>query len=321
VKRFAPLVLAWLAAPAAGGGAERPGRVERVAHVATDEVFVPAGRFTMGFAAADDVEAWSAARTACIAEIGDLGAEWCLTDKPLFGAAVPRREVYLTGFAIDRAEVTVAAYRRCVAAGACAVAPLVTGDQRYTEAAWPVVNVTWRDATDYCAWAGRRLPTEAEWERAARGTDGRTWPWGDVARDDDFNHGAMEDGAVLATRRVSSPNVSFDEGRDVVADPSDGAAYLAPPGSEPWGVSPTGAIDMAGNAAEWVADYFDPSYLGLEAVDPVRLSRKGGLGARVVRGGSWLGLPYQARTYARDARLPDQRSPQVGFRCARDLVR
>src|SRR5690606_24472221 len=234
-------------------------------------------------------------------------------------SAQPARQIFLPAYAIDRREVTVAAYRRCVVAGACDVAPLVVGDQRYTAADLPVVNVTWQDAVDHCAFVGRRLPTEAEWERAARGTDRRRWPWGNVQRDADFNHGAVEHPAVLMSRLSAQPNHwAFD----LVADASDGAAYLAPPGSEPWSRSPVGADDLAGNVAEWVEDYYAAGgYRDLPVVAPVRRSRKDGLAERVVRGGSWRSPPHAARTYAREASPAERRATTVGFRCARDIAR
>jgi formylglycine-generating enzyme len=306
-----------LAGPAGDASEGRRGRVERIEHQPPDQVIVPAGSFIMGFP--DEDAAWREASATCVREYGSRAAEWlCPDDRPLFRDAMTARRVYLPAFAIDRHEVTVASYRRCVAAGGCDIAPLVLGDQRYTESSLPVVNVTWQDAVDYCAFIGGRLPTEAEWERAARGTDGRRWPWGDVDRDDDFNHGASESEAIQATRQSVTPHYVYIA--DAVPDDSDGAAYLAPPGSEPWSQSPTGAHDMAGNAAEWVLDYHG-SYDELPDVSPVRLSRQDGLTEKVVRGGSWLGLPHLGRTYARQKEAPNRRAPFIGFRCARDLAR
>src|SRR5512134_3264010 len=88
------------------------------------------------------------------------------------------REVYVSPFLIDRREVTAAEYRRCVLAGSCDLTPLVAGDRRFIRDDLPVVNVTWFDAVSFCGWQGKRLPTEAEWEKAARGDDARRWPWG-----------------------------------------------------------------------------------------------------------------------------------------------
>jgi formylglycine-generating enzyme required for sulfatase activity len=309
-----PEVIADTGDPAAPGA--RPGRAERVAHTRSAEVIIPAGGFVMGFA--DEEAANDEALEACIRELGPLHEDAC-HQAGLFRDAVPERRVFLAAFAIDRFEVTVAAYRECVAAGVCDIAPLVSGDQRYTEAAHPVVNVCWQDAADYCAFAGGRLPTEAEWERAARGTDGRRWPWGNVPRDDDFNHGAMETTALLQTRALAMPGGFAPE--EWIADASDGWTYLAPGGSEPWSQSPTGAHDLAGNVAEWVEDYYgQDGYADLPTVSPARRSRHEGLSERVVRGGSWLDPPFRGRTYARQRIDPVHRAPTIGFRCARDVV-
>jgi sulfatase modifying factor 1 len=305
------LALTMLAARSPDAGEPRPGRTARHDHARSEMVDVTAGTFTMGFA--DEASAWTEALLTCERELGERVAEWYCRDKPLFKDAVPERQVFVPAFSIDRHEVTVASFRRCIAAARCDVAALTTGDQRYTESELPVVNVTWQDAADYCAFAAKRLPTEAEWERAARGTDGRRWPWGQEERLDDFNHGANEVAAVLMTRAMPNGAVM-----DFVPDDRDGAAYLARPGSEPWGQSPTGAEDMAGNAAEWVADFYaSKGYADLPLVSPVRLSRDEHMTQRVVRGGSWLEPPFFGRTYARRNVLPSTRSPAIGFRCAR----
>jgi formylglycine-generating enzyme required for sulfatase activity len=182
------------------------------------EVYVPAGTFSMGCSPGD---------TACDA------------------AESPYHEVAMSAFYIDRTEVTWAAYGECVAAGGC-TSPLGAGSGPACEAtdrgAYPQTCVTWDQARAYCQWRGRDLPTEAQWEKAARGTDGRVYPWGDA---------------------TPTCELSNQGGCAAALDPAD---------SHPAGASPHGALNMAGNAGEFVADWWDPGYYGTPAAagpDPV----------------------------------------------------
>lgn len=208
-------------------------------------------------------------------------------------------EVWLSAFEIDATEVTVASYRRCVAAGACAPPAFAPGDARYDQPSFPVTHVRWEDANSYCNFAGGRLPTEAEWELAARGTDNRTFPWGNVWNPRLANHGQLADDPT---------------------DGRDGFVGLAPVGSFPDGASARGVLDLAGNAAEWVADFYDRDeeqfgYPGASQTNP-KGPPFGPLG-HVVRGGSFRDPAHQLRTAARHATTFAERD--IGFRCAAEV--
>ncbi len=240
------------------------------AHVDGDMVFVPAGNFTMGFPA-------------------DLGSD----------VKRPQRAVYLDAFYIDKTEVTNAQFARCVDAGKCGAPTTCDWGSPTYGVAWktdhPVVCVSWDDAMVYCAWAGKRLPTEAEWEKAARGTDGRVYPWGNKEPDcGRLNYwGNDQAGGCVGN--------------------------TAPVASYPSGASPYGALDMAGNVSEWVADWYDESYY---AHAPRNNPTGPGSGSmRVFRGssrGSWGGISTSdGRVDSYSSTTPDVRFDDLGFRCAR----
>ncbi len=321
----AGLAVAGSAQVDAGTGGGRAGRFERVRHELSSMVLVPAGNFIMGL---DDVESEELAR-ACESELGAAG-HFCREQRSgnlglglisLEGTyGIGEHQVFVSSFEIDRYEVTVADYRTCVAAGECDLTPLATGDTRYLADPLPMVNVTWSDAQSFCHWKGKRLPTEAEWEKAARGTRGQRWPWGNHERVDGANHGKGEDDVILMARYENSPGMSSGaQNIEFAPDDSDGAAYVVPPGTLRWSEGPYGTYDQAGNVSEWVEDYFDPrGYQGLPRINPVRDAAVRGETMRVVRGGSWFDPAYYGRTYVRAAGLADTRSPYRGFRCARD---
>jgi formylglycine-generating enzyme required for sulfatase activity len=226
-----------------------------------------------------------------------------ISDCGFASVEMPERTVWLAGFRIDRVEVTVANYRACVHAGACPAEPLLNPDPRFAAPNLPITMVTWAEANRFCTWRYGRLPTEAEWERAARGQDRRVWPWGTSPRSGASNHGRFRQ------REVLSPNPSTF----VEPDPSDGYGLLAPVGSFPEGASPDGVLDLSGNAAEWTADAWTQNRASLPRVQPFA---SGTGDSRVVRGGSFRVPLLFGRTTARQEIPGTLRSPEIGFRCA-----
>jgi formylglycine-generating enzyme required for sulfatase activity/serine/threonine protein kinase len=207
----------------------------------------------------------------------------------------PQHRVYVSAFWMDQTEVTNAMYGRCVEDGDCKppsepgskTRPLYFGDAHYDD--YPVIYVSWEDANAYCHWAGRRLPTEAEWEKAARGTDGRIYPWGDAL-----------------------PTSSLANYGSQVGDTS-------PVGSYPSGSSPYGVFDMAGNVAEWVADWYGSDYYATLANTLSIVKNPSGPPAgefRLLRGGSWFNKAWALRAAFRLWNYPELRSETIGFRCA-----
>ncbi len=245
------------------------------------QVFVPAGTFQMGALQADSAP-----------------------------DEIPAHQVTMSAFWMDKLEVTNSMYTICVQAGACGLPSAFKSehhDKYYNTdefADFPVVNVTWGNADDYCTWAGKRLPTEAEWERAARGDDYRDFPWGD--------------------ERPGTTQANFNY---TIRD-------LTRVGSFPAGASPFGVLDMSGNVWEWVNDYYDANaYASSVASNPTGpLAAVGGGQRRVIRGGSYVDVEKDIRVTSRGfARGPDpdvsdmesveykgESSAKIGFRCTSD---
>ncbi len=261
-------------------------------------VYVPYGAFTMGGTS----ELTRYARQLCQDAAGDLAIATCGT--AAFADEHPAHPVELTAFWIDRTEVTNRLYARCVDTGACAPPveagsfsrPRYFGDPAFDD--YPVVQVDWHRAAAYCAWAGARLPTEAEWEFAARGPENRLFPWGDTFDPARLNY------CDQSCAGMSDP--SFD----------DGFPDTAPVGSFPHGASWVGAMDMAGNVREWVPDWYGP-YASEASVDPQGPASGE---SRIPRGGSWYDTPDDVRSVNRGANAPDYPHPKVGFRCAVDSL-
>ncbi|HTN44235.1 MAG TPA: SUMF1/EgtB/PvdO family nonheme iron enzyme [Nitrospiria bacterium] len=228
-----------------------------------DMVRIPAGEFMMGSDAND----------------GKIGFEVGVD-------SIPKHTVSVPAFWIDRYEVTIGPYRKFVAATGRET-PSIWKDYKEfgypaPEDHHPVIDVNFYDAEAYCRWAGKRLPSEEEWEKAARGTDGRIWPWGNR----------------LDLQRLNTE----DSKRN----------WTTPAGSFPGGASPYGVYDMAGNAMEWTSSILQ-SYRG--APKTMAPDKK----FRVLRGGSW-GMPANpfARPAHRHFRLAELAQPDFGFRCAKD---
>lgn len=202
----------------------------------------------------------------------------------------PRRSVWLEAYAIDRYEVTTSRYAPFLRATGRRVPwmweqvdPAIHGDR-------PVIGVDWEDAEAYCRWAGKRLPTEAEWEKAARGTDGRAFPWGNQPPTPELANYAL--GSRFSYSQALMPVGHYEQGR-----------------------SPFGLYDMAGNVWEWVQDWYDGAYY---VHGPERNPTGPETGQlKVLRGGSWSELPKYLLTYGRFKLLPNTRNSYTGFRCAK----
>ncbi len=212
----------------------------------------------------------------------------------------PEHTVTLPAYYIDQYEITAGRYQKFLESARANLPPTWDDEVAQSLTDLPAVGMAWADAAAYCKWAGRRLPTEAEWEKAARGTDGRRFPWGhmqpfvDIAN---YNRGVWVSEAVTLV-----PVNSGLEGMSVRHGLKQG------------GKSPFGLFHMAGNAAEWVADWYDREYYhhspdtnptGPEAGDK-----------RIIRGGSWADLPTGLRVTARFSAEPDYEDRTIGFRCA-----
>jgi formylglycine-generating enzyme required for sulfatase activity len=232
-----PVSAAWAAEPDVAARPARPARLR------PDRILIPAGPFVRGSIRAID-------------------------ERPVETKRLP-------AFRIDRTEVTRGMYARCVAAHRC---PALVADQSSPDdAELPVTNVSWNDARGFCAFAGGRLPTEDEWEKAARGADGREFPWGSEASCAHANWGNFDGEGPCRTENPGRPTAV---------------------GTHPTGASPYGVQDLAGNVWEWVATSYRD--------EP---------GRRAVRGGSCCSYFVEPRAANRNGWAPEHKDADLGFRC------
>jgi serine/threonine-protein kinase len=240
-------------------------------------ILIPAGEFTMGGKADDAVAMCVEFNLSCPIEF--------------FQSEEPLHQVHLDAFWIDQTEVTNLMYSKCVQAGKCTpptskeslTRANYYGDPQFDN--YPVIFISWQEADAYCSWAGHRLPTEAEWEKAARGEDARAYPWGNEAPNTDllnYKH-AFKDTTVVGQFQRRHPY---------------------------------GVLDMAGNVWEWTADWFgDTFYAESPAANP--LGPESGI-VRVLRGGAFGSQVFNVRSTFRLLSEPADTYAWVGFRCARD---
>ncbi|MEK7286751.1 MAG: SUMF1/EgtB/PvdO family nonheme iron enzyme [Nitrospirota bacterium] len=226
--------------------------------IANAMILIPAGHFTMG---------------------SDEGGR---NEKPI-------RQVFLDAFEINAFEITQSQYGEFVKATRhrSPLSRYVKDIERYNDMNQPVVYVNWLDAEAFCKWTGSRLPTEAEWEKAARGSSGITWPWG------------------------NDPQSSYG---NFLGD-ADQNRYTAFVGSFQKDRSPYQIYDMAGNAQEWVADWYEPLYYEQGKTQNPKGPMRGTM--KILRGGSWNDSYLSGRASARIGMVPDYRDTTVGFRCGR----
>jgi formylglycine-generating enzyme required for sulfatase activity len=266
-----PAVTATLAAPAPATGIPSPTKeIETQKKSAMDDMaqyHIPPGKFQMGTSADGD---------------------WIGEDE------FPLHEILLSGYWMDETEVTNGQYQKCIQAGGC-TPPHARGSEtqeNYFEdsdfADYPVIQVDWEQARAYCEWAGRRLPSEAEWEKAARGESERLFPWAGDAKGPHFANFDIDDNWPNAdTTRV---------------------------GSIPAGASPYKILDMAGNVYEWTADWYGADFYQQSPAENPTGPEHGT--ERVIRGGAWSSDWLFLRTASRLSYYPDGHSNDIGFRCA-----
>jgi sulfatase modifying factor 1 len=325
---FLPALESLLPVPVTGGDAEKQPQVTPVATLTGGAtpietrirsadgmtmVFVPASDFEMG---SDAIWRWS-----------ESLRDGTLKLHP-FPDLRPQHTVYLDAFWLDQTEVTVGMFRAFVEATEYVTTaeregsghPYKPGprEQEWPSVAgadWqhprgpgseaqddhPVVQVSWDDAAAYCAWAGGGLPTEAQWEKACRGTEARVYPWGNEFDERRLN---FCDAQCRVTRWTADPTLD------------DGYAYTSPVGSYPEGASPYGALDMAGNVWEWTADWYGDQYYANSPYENPQGPDTGG--KRVQHGGAWYdaGRAGWLACTARHAAPPQTRADDLGFRCA-----
>ena len=269
-------------------------------------VLIPAGEFIMG-SSPEDVDIGTVlCETDCTTKTGDLMGDvealrLCRGQcKPaMFNNETPMHRVYLDAFYLNKFVVTNAQYREFVRVNG---GPAPKNESRAKYTLWkngtfpqdisdhPVINVSWYDARAYCRWAGGRLPTEAEWEKSARGHDGLRYPWGNE------------------TPTPSHANY----GR-----PWSGAKTLTPVGHFEKGKSPYGIYGMSGNVWQWTNDWYAEHYYQVSPQENPRGPKRGR--NKTVRGGSWINIPAVIHSSSRVGYDPLNRIYDIGIRCAKDV--
>jgi formylglycine-generating enzyme required for sulfatase activity len=258
LRIIAPIALACVLAATAAAWyfANRGTPATRVGKDGAPAVLVPEGNFTMG----DDGNS-------------------------------PMRQLFVDAFYMDRFETTTARYAKFLESTGSAKVPDFWDEIAGKDSEeMPVIGVSWNEANAYCRWAGKRLPTEAEWEKAARGTDRRAYPWGELPP-------------------------SVDRANYLNSAPGPYESALSPVGAHPTGKSPYGVDDLAGNASEWVADWFSESFVSDDVYNP-RGPSEGD--KKVIRGGGRYDPAFRVAATARQFASPDTRAEDIGFRCASD---
>lgn len=274
-------------------------------------VFVPSGEFTMGINK-ENLD-WLLSLKSC-EEIG--------CDREMFEDVMPSHIVYLDNYWIYKNEVTNAEFALFVeATDYITTAEKTNGSLVYSNYIWlprdganwlspegidsniitldsyPVVHISWIDAKSYCEWAGGDLPSEAEWEKAARGEDAQLFPWGYQ----------LPTGERTNYCDYNCPDNFLGTGQD------DNFIFTAPTGTYPLGMSPYGALDMAGNVSEWVSDWYSENYYSESPYDNPRGPETGDM--RIFRGGSWESIEFSLTGFYRQPISPNFSSDFLGFRC------
>ncbi|MBQ27847.1 MAG: sulfatase-modifying factor 1 [Nitrospiraceae bacterium] len=269
-------------------------------------VLIPAGEFIMGSSAEDIEHGTGLCETDCTTKVGDLMGDVealrvCRGQcKPeMFGNETPVHRVYLDAYFLDKFLVTNAQYREFVVAKG---RPAPRNESRAKYTLWkgdtvpqaimqqPVINVSWYDARAYCRWVGGRLPTEAEWEKAARGPDGLRYPWG---------------------HEMPTPSHA-NYGR-----PWSGDTTLSPVGQFEKGKSPYGIYDMAGNVWQWTNDWYAEHYYDVSPKQNPQGPKRGR--NKTVRAGSWINIPAVIHSASRVGYDPLNRIYDIGIRCAKGV--
>lgn len=246
---------------AAGVNALPPGESEMI--------LIPEGEFIFGSSDAD---------------VDQLVKDFFAGSRDWYLNEYPAQKVYMGAYYIDKFETTVAQYQKFIKA-TNRPAPKYSDNEKFNGPNQPAVGMSWKDARDYCEWAGKRLPNEAHWEKAARGTDGRRYPWGQ----------------------------EIDPSRANVRGKKDGFRYASEVGSFPQGQSPYGVMDMAGNVWEWMDNWYMP-YPGNQHKNDAY-----GKTMKVIRGGAWYANMDLARSTTRGQSPPERKHNTIGFRCVKTI--